>query len=38
MKGAVSVALIMTSSRCAGDVGERPGQVVSVLSDEGVGW
>jgi len=38
MKGAVSVALIMTSSRCTGDVGERPGQVVSVLSDEGTGW
>ena len=38
MKGAVSVALIVTSSRCTGDVGERPGQVASVLSDEGIGW
>jgi hypothetical protein len=38
MKGAVSVALIRTSSRGPGDVGERPGQVVSVLSDEGIGW
>ncbi len=38
MKGAVSVALIMTSSRCTGDVGERPGQVVSVLRYEGIGW
>ncbi len=38
MKGAVPVALITTSSRGMGDVGERPGQVVPVLSDEGTGW
>ncbi len=38
MKGAVPVALIMTSSRCPGDVGERPGQVDSVLSCEGISW
>ncbi len=38
MKGAVSVALIMTSSRGTGDVGERPGRVVSVLNDKGIGW
>jgi len=38
MKGAVSVALIMTSSRGTRDLGERPGQVVSVLSYEGTGW
>jgi len=37
MKGAVSVALIMTSSRGPGDLGERPGQAVPVLSDEGTG-
>jgi hypothetical protein len=38
MKGAVSVALIMTSPRWTGDVGERPGQVASVLSHEGIRW
>ncbi len=37
-EGAVSVALIMTPSRCAGDLGERPGRKDSVLSCEEMGW
>jgi hypothetical protein len=37
MKGAVSVALTMTSPCGTGDLGERPGQAVSVLSYEGIG-